>query len=143
VLRPDAQGKEAGWNPPQQRPTRQHASRQRRALEPLRPKGWRDHIVLDHQLQPLGYAGRPLAAFLNETKRIETNRAFRKPRGKNVASSDGILHRKVYADPAYRRHRMSRITDAQKARLAPAFQPVDFYREQLDIVPGSDLGHSI
>ena len=38
---------------------------------------------------------------------------------------------------------MRGITDAQKACLEPASQPVDLYSEQLDIVPGLDLGRSI
>jgi hypothetical protein len=98
---------------------------------------------LDHQLKPLRHARWPFAAFLDEAKRIETDRAVCEPRGKNVGSSNGILHREVYADPAYGRHRMRRIADAEKTRHAPAFQPVDLDSKQLDIVPRVDFGRSI
>src|SRR3546814_1253720 len=46
-------------------------------------------------------------------------------RGKDVRGGDRILHRKVDADAAHRRHRMRGIADREQAGARPAGEPVE------------------
>ena len=60
--------------------------------------------------------------------------------GEDVGGGDGVLQGEVDADAADGGHGVGGVADAEEAGGGPALEVVDFYGEELDVVPGVELG---
>jgi hypothetical protein len=75
-------------------------------------------------LEPLEDADRQLAPTLHRPQVPGFRFALPQWPGQRVRRDDGVLYREVDSHPAYRRHRVGGVADAQEARLVPTPQAV-------------------
>ena len=61
----------------------------------------------------------------------------------DVGGGDCVLNGEVDADAADGRHGVRGVADAEEAGEVPAVEDVDLDREELDLVPGGDLGDAV
>ncbi len=63
--------------------------------------------------------------------------------GEDVGCGYSVLDGEVDAEAAYGRHRVGGVADAEQSGEVPALETVDLDREQIELIPGSDLGDAV
>jgi hypothetical protein len=98
---------------------------------------------LQEYLQALRKTGWQFPPPLHGAKMIAADGPLPERGGENVGSRDGILHGKVDADAADRRHRVGGVTDAQQPGPIPLAQAIDANGQEFDIVPTAEFTDAI
>ncbi len=88
-----------------------------------------DDSILNHELQSLRHAGRPLTPLLDPLEVLGCQSLRTERRSQQIRRRDRILDSQVDPDTTDRRHGMRRIADAEETRTIPLAQPVDLNRQ--------------
>ena len=116
MFRADAEADETGGDPAERWKSRKQPGR-KRWFERCRLVQYAcDDPALHRHLQRLGDPGGQLPSPLDLAQMIDRSRPLEQRFEQNIACSDCVLNSQINADSADRRHRVGRITDAQKSR---------------------------
>ena len=126
VFRPRADSDDIAGNPVQDRQRCEHAEHERRLHLRLDVEQRGQEAVLDCDLDRLDHPHWKHAPALDRPQVSRHRRAARESRIEHVRRGDRILNGEIDADAADRRHRVSRVADAQESRTIPFAQAVDF-----------------
>jgi len=123
VLRAETNANQSRGDALQERPAVNKLEKPRR-LDTRTAEHTLDHVVLNENLHALCGARGEFAPILHRGKVVVICRERLQRLSENVGGGDGILNGQIYADAANRRHRMSRIADAQEAGPPPSFKAI-------------------
>ncbi len=115
------------------------AQGQRRSHRALVTQGFVGDAVCD-DLHALGAAYDADAVLLNPAEMMVRERVGAERIGEEIGGGDCILQRDVDADAADGGHGVRSVADAEQAGKPPTVKVIDLYGEQLDLVPGIELG---
>ena len=104
----------------------------------LRSTRLRTRCAID--LHPLRFVDGSFAVLLDLFEMPGGERAGAERFGEHVRRSDRVLNGDIDADAADRGHGVGGVSDAEQTGRGPAHEMVYLDREQLDLVPGVDLG---
>jgi hypothetical protein len=96
-------------------------------------------MLVKKDLPALSDPRRPFAALLDLLEIVFTHPPGAQFGAQKVRRRNRILDRKIDPDASDRRHRVSAVANAEKARAMPFLEPVYFYGQELDGVPITQL----
>jgi hypothetical protein len=96
-----------------------------------------------HSLYPLRHASRKLAAALYLCEISSADRTVAKGSCQQISRCHGILNCEIDSYAAHRRHRVSRVSDAEQAGAIPLPQAVDSDSQQLQVAPVTQFRYAV